>query len=166
AEGYIKIVDRKAGLMVLDTGKNVPSAKIESQFSLSKYIDILIPLGDNRKYVTAIIVPNFDACIDYLDKNSISYDEEALVFAGSGSTRVCIEVGDDFIEKEELRKRIDDDIKIANEELEEFERIQKYLIIRRKMTEETGEITPTLKIKRNIVLKNFEKEIERMYSGK
>ena len=166
AEGYIKIVDRKAGLMVLDTGKNVPSAKIESQFSLSKYIDILIPLGDNRKYVTAIIVPTFDACIDYLDKNSISYDEEALVFAGSGSTRVCIEVGDDFIEKEELRKRIDDDIKIANEELEEFERIQKYLIIRRKMTEETGEITPTLKIKRNIVLKNFEKEIERMYSGK
>ncbi len=163
ADGYIKIIDRKAGLMVLDTGKNVPSAKIENQFSLSKYIDILIPLGDNRKFITAIVVPNFDASIDYFDKKGIAYDKEALLFSGSGATRVCIEVGNDFVTNDELRKLIDEDIKEANEELEEYERIRKYHIVRHKMTEETGEITPTLKIKRSIVLKNFQEEIERMY---
>lgn len=164
ADGYIKIVDRKKGLMVLDTGKNVPSAKIESRFSLSNYIDIVIPIGDDRKFVTAIVVPNFDTFIRYFETNGISYDASALDFAGEGAARLCVKVGNDFVEKEELKSLIDGEIKEANEELEEYEQIRDYLIITRRLTEQTGEMTPTLKVKRSIVLKNFEKEIGRMYS--
>jgi len=163
AEGYIRILDRKAGLMVLDTGKNVSSAKIENRFALSKYIDLVIPLGDNRQYVTAIVVPNFDACLAHLDEEGIDYDRDTLTFSGTGSGRTCLEVGTDVVTNDLVKGLIDEDIHRANEELEAYERIQKYHIAKRKMTEETGEITPTLKIKRNIVLQNFAGDIEKIY---
>jgi long-chain acyl-CoA synthetase len=163
ADGYIKIVDRKKGLMVLDTGKNVPSAKIESKFSLSNYIDIVMPIGDNRKFVTALVVPNLDAFIRYFNENNISYDTSALEFTGEGAARVCVKAGDDFIEKEELRAIIDAEIRKANEELEDYEAIRKYVVTNRRVTEQTGEMTPTLKVKRSVVMKNFEDEINMMY---
>jgi long-chain acyl-CoA synthetase len=163
ADGYIKIVDRKKGLMVLDTGKNVPSAKIESKFSLSDYIDIVMPIGDDRKFVTALVVPNLDVFIKYFDENSISYDTSALEFTGEGTARVCVKVGYDFIEKEELKAIIDAEIRKANEELEEYEAIRKYVVTNRRFTEQTGEMTPTLKVKRSVVMKNFEDVIKGMY---
>jgi long-chain acyl-CoA synthetase len=163
ADGYIKIVDRKKGLMVLDTGKNVPSAKIESKFSLSNYIDIVMPIGDDRKFVTALVVPNLDAFIKYFNENSISYETSALEFAGEGTARVCVKAGNDFIEKEELRAIIDAEIRKANEELEEYEAIHKYVVTNRRFTEQTGEMTPTLKVKRSVVMKNFEDVINEMY---
>lgn len=163
AGGYIRIVDRKKGLMVLDTGKNVPSAKIESKFSLSDYIDIVMPIGDDRKFVTALVVPNLDAFIKYFNENSISYNASTLEFTGEGATRVCVKVGDDFVEKEELRSIIDEEIRKANEELEEYEAIRKYVITNRRFTEQTGEMTPTLKVKRSVVMKNFEDVINGMY---
>lgn len=163
ADGYIKIVDRKKGLMVLDTGKNVPSAKIESKFSLSDYIDIVMPIGDDRKFVTALVVPNLDAFIKYFNENSISYETSALEFAGEGTARVCVKAGNDFIEKEELRAIIDAEIRKANEELEEYEAIHKYVVTNRRFTEQTGEMTPTLKVKRSVVMKNFEDVINEMY---
>ena len=163
ADGYIKIVDRKKGLMVLDTGKNVPSAKIESKFSLSDYIDIVMPIGDDRKFVTALVVPNLDVFIKYFDENSISYDASALEFTGKGTARICVKVGDDFIETEELKAIIDAEIRKANEELEEYETIRKYVVTSRRFTEQTGEMTPTLKVKRSVVMKNFEDVIKGMY---
>lgn len=163
ADGYIKIVDRKKGLMVLDTGKNVPSAKIESKFSLSDYIDIVMPIGDDRKFVTALVVPNLDAFLKYFNDNSISYDTSALEFTGEGTARVCVKAGDDFVEKEELRAIIDAEIRKANEELEEYEAIHKYVVTNRRFTEQTGEMTPTLKVKRSVVMKNFEDVINEMY---
>jgi len=163
ADGYIKIVDRKKGLMVLDTGKNVPSAKIESKFSLSDYIDIVMPIGDDRKFVTALVVPNLDAFIKYFSENSISYETSALEFAGEGTARVCVKAGNDFIEKEELRAIIDAEIRKANKELEEYEAIHKYVVTNRRFTEQTGEMTPTLKVKRSVVMKNFEDVINEMY---
>ena len=163
ADDYIRIVDRKKGLMVLDTGKNVPSAKIESKFSLSDYIDIVMPIGDDRPFVTAIVVPNFDAFVKFFDATTISYDTSACMYADEGGTRICVAVGREFVEKDELRAIIDGEIEKANNELEEYEKIKKYHIANRKFTEQTGEMTPTLKIKRREVVKNFRDEIDMMY---
>jgi len=163
ADGYIKIVDRKKGLIVLDTGKNIPSAKIESMFSLSDYIDTVMPIGDDRKYITALVVPNFDAFITYYKTNGIPYDATALEFSGEGTARTCLKAGNDFIENEQLRAIVDNEINKANDELEPHEQIKKYCIINRKFTEQTGEITPTLKVKRSVILKNFAREIDDLY---
>ncbi len=76
---------------------------------------------------------------------------------------MCVGVGEDFIENEKLKKLVDEDIQLANRELEEYERVKKYVIINRKFTEATGEMTPTLKVKRTIIMKNFEKEINELF---
>ena len=162
-DGYIKIVDRKKGIMVLDTGKNVPSAKIESLFSVSRYVDIVFPIADDKPYVGALVVPKYDVFIELFKKEGIPYDQSKLVFFEEGATRTCVAVGDDFIQNELLRKLVDEDIQQANKELEEYERIKKYVIVNRKFSESNGEITPTLNVKRNVVLKNFEKEIQELY---
>jgi long-chain acyl-CoA synthetase len=163
ADGYLRIVDRKKGLMVLDTGKNVPSAKIESKFSLSRWIEVVMPVGDNRKFVTALVVPNFDAFIRHFDEQGIAYDKAALVFTDQDGTRTCTSVGQEFIDRPELRELIDVDIRKVNADLEEYECIKKYFILQRKLTVESGEMTPTLKVKRNEVLKHFSTEIEDLY---
>ena len=163
ADGYLRIVDRKKGLMVLDTGKNVPSAKIEAKFSLSRWIDVVMPVGDNRKFVTALVVPNFDAFIRLFDEQGVAYDKAALEFAEQDGTRTCVRAGGDFVDRPELRELIDADIQKVNAELQDFERIKKFLILTRKLTVESGEMTPTLKVKRNEVLKHFSTEIENLY---
>jgi long-chain acyl-CoA synthetase len=163
-DGYIKIVDRKKGLIVLDTGKNIASQKIESLFALSSFVDIVVPLGDNKKYITAIVVPGFDAFIAYYDQNKIAYDKSALVFNNDlGALPVCVKVGKDFIEKDIFKKIIADEVKKVNSQLEQHERIEKYFTVDYKFTEQSGEITPTLKVKRKIVMDKFKSEIDGLY---
>lgn len=163
ADGYIKIVDRKKGIMVLDTGKNIPSARIESLFSLSQYIELVVPIADDRKFVSAIVIPNLDALIKYCDVNGISYDKSALEYSQEGAVPVCIKVGDDFLKNQKLIDFIDRDIQAANLELEEYERIKKYHVLNRKLMEQYGEMTPTLKVKRKVIMNTFKDEIEEMY---
>ena len=163
ADGYIKIVDRKKGLMVLDTGKNVASNKIESKFSLSKWIDTAVPVGSERKFVAALIIPNFDAFIELFEKEKIDYDKSKVIKV-TEPMPMCIAVGDDFIEKDILRKMIDKDVQAVNKELEEYESIKKYTILTRRLTVNDGEMTPTLKVKRKVVLDKYKDSIDKMYS--
>ncbi len=165
ADGYIKIVDRKKGLMVLDTGKNVPSAKIESAFALSKFVDMVVPVGDNYKFIAAFVVPDFDAIMAHFDENEIEYDHSSLTFADTNAARICVAVDDAFIEKEELKALVAREIEEANQSLEEYERIKKYKILNHRFTEQAGEITPTLKLKRNVVLQRLKPEIEAFYKN-
>lgn len=164
ANGYIKIVDRKKSIMVMDTGKNVPRAKIENKFSVSRYIEQVCSVGDNRKYITALIVPKFDVLINYCKANNIAYDESKLLFFGEGADRVCLAIGDDIIENEQIKALIDEEIQKANEDLENFEKIKNYTILNRKFSEEMNEITPTLKLKHREIYKNFAQQIEELYN--
>lgn len=164
ADNYIKIVDRKKGLMVLDTGKNVPSQRIEGLFSLSRFIEMVVPIGSERKYVSAIVVPNFDACISYFEEKGIPFDKSAVEYDHNlASVPVCVKVGKDFVEKEEFKKLIEQEVQTVNRELESYEQIKKYYVIDYKFTEGSGELTPTLKVKRRIVMDKFKKEIDGLY---
>lgn len=163
ADGYIRIVDRKKGIMVLDTGKNVASARVEGLFSLSRWIDICVPIGDDRKYIAALVVPDFDSLLEYCDEKGIDYDRDALEYNYDGAVPVCTKIDEKIVRNEKIRALIDEDMQIANAELADFERVKNYTILSRKFTEESGEMTPTLKVKRKVVINNFKKEIEQMY---
>jgi len=162
ADGYIKIVDRKKGLMVLDTGKNVAANKIESKFSISRWVELVFPIGSERKYVTALVIPRFETLIDYYNTNNVPYDKSKLVFVEEPAP-MCVEVGEDFIATDVLKKLVDEDIQKVNSELEEYERIKNYTILRRKLTQDDGEMTPTLKVKRKVVLDKYKDLIDAMY---
>jgi len=163
ADGYIKIVDRKKGIIVLDTGKNVPAAKVENLFSLSKWVDQVLAIGDNQKYIGALVVPSFDAFVAYFKQAEIPFDESALEYMGEGAERVCIKVGDDFIAIPRLQELVKEMIDEANRQLEEHEQIKEYVIINRKFTETADEVTPTLKLKRKVILGNFKADVDKLF---
>jgi long-chain acyl-CoA synthetase len=157
--GYLKIIDRKKGLIVLDTGKTVPSAKIEAIFSLSSFIDIAVPYGNDQKILTALIIPDFDAVIKYFEKKKIHYEKNNLLY----DKGVCVEVDRAFINNGDFLDLIEKEITEANLKLESWEKIKKYYISSRRLTEQSGELTPTFKVKKNAVFKNFETELESLY---
>lgn len=160
---FLRIVDRKKAIIVLDTGKNVSPAAIELKFTNSPVIEQILILGDNRKYISALIVPFFDNIINIFKQKSIAFDESQLVYATVNGITTCIEVGDDIASNPLLHELIEDDIEKVNMELSDFEAIKKFKIIPRKFTEERGELTPTLKIKNRIVVKNYSEEAESLY---
>lgn len=161
--GYLKIVDRKKGIIVLDTGKNIPAAKIENSFSTSNWIDQVVAVGDDKKYVGALVVPTFDAFLAYFKNEGIAYDESKIEFFGEDAERICIQVGDDFITNEQLKAIVDREIKQVNEQLEEYETIKRYAILSRRFSEAADEVTPTLKLKRNFITKKYADIIKGLY---
>ena len=163
ANNYYRIIDRKKSIMVLDTGKNVPRAKVENKFSTARYIEQICVVGDDAKFVTAVVVPKYEYLIQVLASEGITFDNEKIVFVGEGVERVCVSVGEDFTNHPEVRKLIDEDIANANQELEGVEQIKKYHISKRRFLETLDEVTPTLKNKYRIIIKNFQEEIAALY---
>ncbi len=161
--GFLRIIDRKKNIIVLDTGKNVSPAHIELKFATSPLVDQLVILGDDRKYITALIVPAFDVIINLFKMKGIAIDESKLVYAVVNGMNTCVEVGEDFVKHPALVEMIEGVVKKANSELADFESIKKYHILSRKLTEERGEMTPTLKVKTRVVRKNYSQEIESLY---
>jgi long-chain acyl-CoA synthetase len=163
-EGFIKIVDRKKGLIVLDTGKNIASSKVEQAFSTSSFVDLAFAVGDSQKYIGALIVPNYEEFMALFEQSGISYDQTAIRYVDLNGVKTVASVGDDFINIPLLRETIENEVQRINKELESYERIKKYAILNRRITEETGEMTPTLKAKRKVILSNFAQEINSLYN--
>ncbi len=162
ADGYIRIVDRKKGLMVLDTGKNVASNKIEGQFSLCKWVDTVVPVGSDRKFISALVIPNLDAFVELFDKEKIPYDKDKVIRVTDPMPMV-VEVGQDFVEQVRFKGLIDNDIQQVNRGLEDYEKIKKYSVLTRRLTIQDGDMTPTLKVKRKSVLDKYKDTIDKMY---
>lgn len=162
-DGYMKLVDRKKDILVLDSGEKIPTAKVESLFEMSPFIDQICIIGDNRQYVAALIVPNFKFFIDYYDEKNIKFDKDSIQHLEINNEKTCIRVGADFIQKQELIHIIDAEVTKANEQLEDYELIKKHLISNRQFTYAADEITPTLKLKRQNIIRNFTPQINKLY---
>ncbi|MEA1961500.1 MAG: long-chain fatty acid--CoA ligase [Bacillota bacterium] len=160
---YYKIIDRKKSIMVLDTGKNVPRAKVENRFSTAHYIEQICAVADERKFVGALVVPKFEVVIPMLKAAGVEVDESKIIWTGDEGLKIIAQVGDDIARSPELKQLIDKDIEEANAELEGYEQIKKYHIANRRFLDTLDEITPTLKNKHRVILKNFSKEIEELY---
>lgn len=160
---FLRVVDRKKNIIVLDTGKNVAPAKIESRFANSSCIEQVLVIGNDRKYIAALVVPIFDVLIYQLKEKGVAVDETGLRYANVNGITTCVEVGPEIILNDFVQAMIETEIERINATLEEHETIKKYIILSRRFTEESGELTPTLKIKNYVVLKNYAAEIEAVY---
>lgn len=161
--GFLRLVDRKKAIIVLDTGKNVSPARVEAKFTNSEFIEQIVIVGDNRKYISALIVPLYDNIIKIFKEKNIAFDESKLVYAVINGITTCIEVGEDLAYHPEVYAMVEAEILKVNQELADFETIKKFTIIPRKFTDQQGELTPLLKIKTRIVLDHFANEVEEMY---
>ncbi len=146
AKGMLMITDRKKHLFVSSGGKNIAPQPIENLFLQSKYIDQFVLIGDRRMFLTALIVPDFDALQEYADRNKIPYSNSAEL---SGIP--------------EIYSLIEKDIQVLQKDLANFERVRKFALLDHPFSIEDGEITPTLKIKRKVVEHRYSHVIEKMY---
>lgn len=164
--GYYSIVDRKKAIICLATGKNVAPAKIESLFATSLAIEQIFLIGDERTYITALVVPNYGYFIELFEREGIQYDKSKVIFGETNGAEICIEVGEDFIEVPLLKQIIHDEVTAANSRLEDFESIKQYAILNKRFTEEREELTPTQKTKKHVIMKNYKDTIEELYQRK
>ncbi|MGE5372665.1 MAG: AMP-dependent synthetase/ligase [Solirubrobacterales bacterium] len=163
-DGYYRIVDRKKAIICLYTGKNVAPAKIENLFATSAVVEQVFPVGDERNYMSALLVPDFNYFIELFDKQNVPYDKSKVKYSYATGAPMCVEVGDDFVQIPLLQELVAADVAQANSQLEEFEVVKAYAIIPRRFTEETDELTPTQKTKKRVIQKNWKETIESMYA--
>ena len=146
-DGMLKITDRKKNIIVTAGGKNVAPQKVENLLVTSKYIDQVLVIGDKRKFCSALIVPSQEAVEKFAAEHGLDQSDFA---------KLCRE--------ESVRKVIQHEVDEANARLASYESIKKFILVPRMFSIETGELTPSLKIKRKVVESNYSGDIEALYN--
>jgi len=146
AEGFLRITDRKKDLIVTAGGKNVAPQPIENMVKTSKFVSNCVMLGDRRKFPIMIVVPNLDRLKAWAaHKELVAPDDRGLL--------ALAEVG----------AKMDREVRKTLRDLAQFEIPKKLLLIATDFSVESGELTPTLKVKRRAVERNYASQIEELY---
>lgn len=144
-DGFLTIVGRKKEIIITSGGKNIAPKNIETALKNIPLVSQAVVIGEKRRYITALITLDPDAAQKFADENRITgtlHDDPKMIAF--------------------IQKGIDEKV---NSHFARVEQVRDFRILPRDFTVEDGELTPTLKIKRRIVNKNFEGEIESMYEG-
>ena len=146
-DGRIVLTERIKDLFKTSNGKYIAPQAIESCLGGDKYIEQVAVIGDQRKYVTAIIVPAYEALSEYARKMQIQY-----------------RTLEDLVRNKEIIKMIEERIARLQSGFARFEQIKRFTLLPHAFTMERGELTNTLKLRRAIINKLYSKEIEAMYA--
>ncbi|MEA1961252.1 MAG: AMP-binding protein [Bacillota bacterium] len=161
--GYIRVVDRKKTLIILDTGKNVPVSRIESLCDSRGLIEQIVVVGQDRKYIAALVVPNYDVILTVLKQSAVPYDETKIKTCVINGTQAILEVGQEVANNPFLKEALQKEIDKVNEQLETYEQIKRFRILPRRLTEENGEVTASMKLKMKVIKEKYQDEIESLY---
>ena len=145
-DGYIRIIERKKNILVLATGKNVAPFPVESALSRSPYISQAVLLGDKRKFVSAILVPDFEVLNQWAQEQGLSLPIKEL------------------IEHPRVRELFDGEVQNALTEFAGYEKPKKFLLLDHEFTLESGEMTATLKVRTHVLFQKYQEQIEAMYA--
>jgi len=146
--GFLAITDRKKDLLITSGGKNIAPQPIENQLKTSPYITDAILIGDGRNHITALIVLDEENVIKYAQIHKVHYTTYASLAEAHAIGELILA---------EVRK--------VNQELARVEQIKRFSILPKKLLEEDGEVTPTMKVKRRAINHQFADLIEGMYRG-
>ncbi len=144
---YLKITDRLKEIFKTSGGKFITPLPIENKMKESLFIRNIIVIGENEKFCAALVVQEFDFIEKWCEKKSVKD------YLETGMT--CHEV---------VKERIWKEIQHYNKRFSHIEQVKKYELVDKDWTVDTGELTPTLKLKRRVIMKNYEKLIEKIYS--
>jgi long-chain acyl-CoA synthetase len=147
AEGFLRITDRKKELIINAYGKNVAPAPIENSLKSSRYIGQAVVIGDRRKFLSALLVPDFDALKSWAERQGL----------GTLSPR-------EMVANEQVRALVAKEVEAVNAGLAGFEKIVAWELLPDEFTLETGELTPTQKVKRRVINQKYGAVIDRLYA--
>ncbi|HVS33871.1 MAG TPA: long-chain fatty acid--CoA ligase [Thermoanaerobaculia bacterium] len=146
ADGFLKITDRKKDIIINAYGKNIAPQPLEAMLKSSPYIGTPVLIGDRRKYLAALIVPNFE---------KLERDASAM--------GVKFQNRDELVKDEKVRTLIQDEIDRFNQNLDRQEKIRRFTLLPRDFTIDDDEITPSLKVKRKNIDKKYKDMIDLMF---
>ncbi len=145
-DGFVKITDRKKNIIVLSNGKNVAPQPIESELVQSPFISQIMLIGNERKNLAALIVPNFDALKAWASENNIETTELP-----------------EMLKTREVQQFIQGEIRSRLTDFADFEQVRRFTLLEKEFSQEADEMTPTLKLKRNVIIEKYGDVIEGMY---
>ncbi len=145
-DGYLKITGRIKDLIITSGGKNISPQNIENALLASPFIEQLAVIGDNRKYLTALIVPSFVSLEKWAEQNHVPFTDRG-----------------ELISRPEVRKLFAAEIEQCLKDFAPIEQVRKFTLLETEWSQDTGELTPTLKLKRKIIQRKYASQIESMY---
>ncbi len=146
ADGYLRITDRKKDIIVTAGGKNVAPQNLENALKANAIISQVVVFGDKRKYLVALVTVSEERARKIAEENGIPFTDYA-----------------DLTRKPEIRAAVQAAFDQLNRTLPSYETIKKFDIVPRDFSQETGELTPTLKVKRKLCSEKYKAEVDRMY---
>lgn len=146
-DGYVRITGRKKDLIITSSGKNVSPEMLESALRETRWISQAIAAGDRRSYLVALVTIDPDEAPALAAELGVSADPESMAT------------------DEKVRERIWRDIDAVNQRFARIEQIKRFAILPRDLSQEEGELTPTLKVKRAVVYKKYGGDVDSLYEG-
>lgn len=143
---YIKITDRIKDLIITAGGKKISPQQIEALLGEELFVEQVVTTGEGKKFISALIVPNFVILEDYCQKNNITYSSR-----------------EELVQKPEIIKLYEEKIAQRTESLGQVEKIKKFTLLTSELTQEGGELTPTMKLKRKAIGEKYLPQIDNMY---
>ena len=147
ADGFIKITGRKKDIIITAGGKNITPANLENEIKQHPLVSQCVVVGDRRPYLVALVTLDPEEVVTYAKEHGLPEDPEALAA------------------NEDIRKAIEAHVDVINEKFARVEQVKKIAILPEDLSQENGELTPTLKVKRAVVTSKREPEIEALYAG-
>jgi long-chain acyl-CoA synthetase len=146
SDGYLKITGRKKDIIITAGGKNITPANLEAEMKQSQWVSQCVVVGDRRPYLVALVTLDPEECAKLAEERGWPPDMAQLA------------------EHPEMRALIQAHLDQINEKFARVEQIKKFEILPADLSQEGGELTPTLKVKRNVVADKYESEIEKLYA--
>ena len=147
-EGYLKITDRKKDIIVTSGGKNVAPQVLENAFASNAFIEQIAVIGDGKQFISALIVPGFEVLQAWA--------------AGEGLGDLD---NDEIVKNEKVLNKYQVIIDEINSHFGRVEQIKRFKLLPQEFSQEKGEMTPTMKLKRKVLLKNYKDDIDALYKN-
>lgn len=144
---YLFLTDRKKNIIVTSGGKNIAPAPIEHLLKMSKYVEDVCLIGNQRKFISALVIPNFEMLKQFLKEK--------------GKTT---ENSKEIVDDKEIKILFGDEFNRLQKSLASYETVKKFILLYEPLSIDKGELTPSLKIKRSVVEKNYKSQIDGLYN--
>jgi long-chain acyl-CoA synthetase len=145
-DGFLKITGRKKDIIITAGGKNITPANLENEIKQHPLVSQCVVVGDRKPYLVALVTLDPEDAVAYAKEHGLPEDPEQLAANA------------------DVLKAIEDHVATINEKFARVEQVKKVAILPRDLSQETGELTPTLKVKRAVVASKHEQEIEALYA--
>ena len=145
-DGELFLTDRIKDLFKTSNGKYIAPQMIESLLLVDKYIDQIAIIADQRKFVSALIIPEYRLLEDYARKNNIPFESR-----------------EDLCANDKIHSMIWNRIETLQQQLAHYEQVKRFTLVPHHFSMENGELTNTLKLKRRVINENYKEEIDKMY---